>query len=293
MNDPELNVGPRLARTDVTPVGAISSFLIREGLMTRADVENVAAKQREENISFVEAIRRMRLIDDGVLREAVAHQFGFLMPDRGLGGLSSELVTAFNPESRNADALRSLRTQLSVQGLGEKFKLVSILGGSAGAGATYVAANLGVLYAQLGARTVIVDADLRNPRQHDVFGLGEGIGLADWIIDSAGPHSVRQVRSIPNLHVLRSGTLPPNPQEILSRKSFRLVCDMLALRHDVVIVDAAPTHLNSDAMTVSLVTQYCALVARQNSTHLWEMRGLSEQLKAAGIRIAGSVLNRF
>lgn len=293
MNIPEIDLGARLTRADAPLVGAISSFLIKEGLLNHADVEQAAARQRSEHISFIEALRRMRVVDEHVLRDAVARQFGYLSADQGIQDLSRELVTAFDPGSRNADALRALRTQLSIQGLGESFKLIALAGAGRGAGASYLVANLGVLYAQLGARTLIVDADLRHPRQHAIFGLADGIGLSDWMIESAGPHSIREVMPIPNLHVLRAGTLPPNPQEMLSRRTFRAIAEMLSARYDVVIFDSAPTHLNADAMTVSLVTRACALVARQNVTKLWELRSMSEQLANAGVRIAGSILNSY
>jgi hypothetical protein len=131
----------------------------------------------------------------------------------------SELVVACDPFHACAEELRALRTQLVIRwdNAGVKARRLAIVSPGAQEGRSYLAANLAVAFAQLGQRTLLVDADLRAPRQHALFGLDAASGLAALLAGRAGREVLRALPDFGPLSVLPAGAPPPNPQELLSR----------------------------------------------------------------------------
>ena len=110
-----------------------------------------------------------------------------------------------------------------------------------GDGKSFICANLAVVFAQLGESTLVIDADLRRPTQQTIFGLRNRMGLSGVLSGRAGLSEVRRMRSLPNLSILPAGAMPPNPQELLSRGTFRRVLKEMSAHFDVILIDCAPS----------------------------------------------------
>ena len=116
-------------------------------------------------------------------------------------------------------------------------KALAIVSPSHGEGRSFIAANLAIVFSQLGERTLLVDADLRTPCQHELFKLGNTPGLSGLLAGSSNHHAVLRVPSLPGLSVLPAGAVPPNPQELLGRPAFVEAVYTLSRDFDVIIID--------------------------------------------------------
>src|SRR5260221_722557 len=184
----EIQINPE---ENVLPIGGSGRFLVREdrrigsilaeeGKLGVEDIERVMELQQSKGMRFGEAAQRLGLITEDDLRCAVAKQYDLphLLP--GNESISSELVVAYEPFHPRAEELRALRTQLlmrwSKAGVGHRMLVIASPGSREGR--SYVAANLAVVFSQLCERTLLIDADLRAPRQHRIFNIPDRIGLA-------------------------------------------------------------------------------------------------------------------
>jgi protein-tyrosine kinase len=197
------------------PIGVILSDW---GRVSQENVQRILDYQRKAGLPFGEAGIAMGLITEEDVRQALSLQFGQAcpMPDAGLG---PELLAAWQPESEAVEHLRALRSQLMLRWFENdaRHAALAVLSAGPGEGRSYITANLAVLFSQLGKRTLVIDADLRRPRQHEIFGLSSRVGLSTILSGRAGREAVIEIESVPGLAVLPAGALPPNPQELLAR----------------------------------------------------------------------------
>jgi len=172
-------------------------------------------------------------------------------------------------------------------------RAISVVSASRKEGRSYLAANLAIVFSQLGERTLLVDADLRNPRQHHLFGLSNRAGLAQMITGRAGPSAIERVPAFMDFSVLTAGSTPPNPQELLSRPAFSTVLSDLSASYDVIIVDTPSAEEGADAQTVAVKTRAALIVARKDRSFLGDLQDLSDSLHHATTAVVGVVLNDF
>ena len=158
---------------------------------------------------------------------------------------------------------------------------------------TYLVANLAVVFSQLGKRTLLVDANLRQPRQHEIFRITEKQGLSDILAGRAGVEVVSKINAFENLSVLSAGTLPPNPQELVSRPEFQHLINSFAINYDVILIDTPSFSAGADTYAIAAMLGGTVLVARQSSTRVLDVATAVEQLKQNGTQIVGSVLLDF
>ena len=150
-----------------------------------------------------------------------------------------------------------------------------------------------MVFAQLGERTLLIDADLRNPCQHRLFGLDNAVGLSAVLSGRAGPEAVQPIPKLPSLSVLPAGALPPNPQELLARQAFPELLKQLAAQVDVILLDTSAAGESADAQTVAVRAGAAVIVARKNSARTWRVQGVSDSVAQGRATIVGSVLNSY
>jgi len=189
--------------------------------------------------------------------------------------------------------LRALRSQLILRWFSEGYKALSIVSSSAGEGCSNLAANLAVVFSQLGEQTLLVDANLRDPVQHKIFNLTEQRGLSDILVGRADLDVVTKIDSFVDLTVLGAGTVPPNPQELLSRASFAEFMAQAIAHYDIVIVDTPPAIETSDAQAIARKCGGALLVSKLNQTRLSDIENIRDQLLSSGVRVVGAVVNDF
>jgi len=225
--------------------------------------------------------------------QTVAQRFNYPYLQPGDGGFSKSLVTAYQPFSPQAEAIRSLRSQLTLRWLDEEHKQLALVGLGSEESSSLLAANLAIVFSQLGQRTVLVDANLRNPRQHELFNLGKRQGLSDLLAGSAGMEAISRIPSFADLSVLPAGTLPPNPQELLGRPAFRLLMRDLATQYDVTLLDTPDGLLYADTQNIVAATGAALLVIQKHHGRMDDAVVLQGQIADARAQIVGAVLNEF
>lgn len=269
--------------------------LLREaGKLSVADAERVSSRQKAENLRFGETALRLGLITEADLQQALARQFSYHYLAPGEGSFSRELVAVYQPFGRQSENLRALRSQLMLRWFANGRRALTVAGIHAGDGASYLAANLAIVFAQLGQRTLLVDADLRSPRQHALFNLGHRAGLSDLLARRASSAAaVVHLASIPNLAVLTAGAVPPNPGELLSGAALPAQLDAFAQDFDVILLDTSAADDSADAAMVAARSRGALLVLRQDHTRLAAAAAFQSNLVSAGAALIGTVLNAF
>jgi protein-tyrosine kinase len=280
-----------LIRTD----RCIGALLVEEGKLTPREVERVLERQRKEHTRFGEAAVRLGLISEDDVRFALAKQFDMPHFTPASEGPSRELVAAFAPFHPRTEELRALRTQLLIRWYNPENgrKALVVASPENGDGRSYTAANLAIVFSQLGARTLLVDADLRKPRQHQVFALPEGQGLSTILSGRTDHKANFPVPGMTRLSVLPAGPLPPNPQELLSRPTFASFMKDLNAIYDVIIIDTPPARHFADVQSVTFRAGDALVVTRKNHSSVATTQKVIRDLAATGARVVGTVVNEY
>lgn len=271
----------------------IGQILMARGRLTAAQVTMVLEEQEKSKQRFGEVALRLGLVSTKDIEDALALQFGYTALEPSSGQLPAKVVAAIAPASPFAEALRGLRSQLMMRWFdgtpGQSALAVTSV--DRGDGKSFITANLGVTFAQLGENTLIIDADLRHPTQHLVFGLPNRMGLSGVLSRRAGLEEIVQIPNIGNLSVLPSGPLPPNPQELLGRPEFSRLLNELSSVYDVILVDTPSAQQSSDAHVVAQRAGAALIVGRKNRTRSAEISQLASIMSNSGIQILGTTLN--
>lgn len=273
----------------------IGSILAEEGRLDAADIQRVMQLQHMEGLRFGDAALRLGLINIDDLHGAIAKQYNLphLLP--GNDSFSDELVIAQDPFNPRAEELRGLRTQLLIRWsrAGVKHRVLAIVSPGAGEGRSYVAANLAVAFSQLGERTLLIDADLRNPRQHQIFNVSDRVGLSAVLSGRVGRSAVAPVPEFGALSLLPAGARPPNPQELLAGLGLGVLLHELRTEFDVILIDTAPARAYADAQAVAFRAGNALVVARKDTTRLADTKTVIRELGDMGAHIVGTVFNSF
>ena len=204
----------------------------------------------------------------------------------------NRLYTADDLGHPLADAFRALRTNIEMSQADQPLKTILVTSADIGDGKTSVAANLALSIAQRDKEVVLLDADLRRPSVHDFFGLTNDQGLVDLISDRAAISDVLRCKEDKKVAVLTSGDTPPNPTELLSSEKFDQLLSRVKETTDVVIIDGPP-FIVADAMVIASKVDGVLLVVRPGHTRRSLALGALEQIKLAGAKVVGVVLNRI
>ena len=207
------------------------------------------------------------------------------------GEVNEGLVTAVNAHSTGAEAYRTLRTNLIFSQAVQTLKTIVVTSASPGEGKTTTAANLAVTFAQQGMRVLLVDCDLRRARLHKMFKVPREPGLTELALEHEVAANVIRETPVENLSVLTSGTLPPNPSELLGGPRMEAVLEILRERFDVIVLDTPPLLAASDASVLGTKTDGVLLVVRAGQTERAAGQQAVQQLSTVGARIIGAVLN--
>lgn len=202
----------------------------------------------------------------------------------------ASLVAYSDPKSPAAEAYRILWTNIKFAGLDKPCRSILITSATLGEGKTTTVANFGIVAAQAGARVCLVDADFRRPSLHRLFGLGNGRGFTTALVEDLPFAKVAQ-STLPNLSVLTSGPLPPNPAEVVGSKRMRELLAGAGEDFDLVLCDSPPLISVSDGVALSAQCDGVILVIRAGSIPHDVIRRAAEQIEAVQGRILGVLLN--
>jgi chain length determinant protein tyrosine kinase EpsG len=278
---------------------SIGDILAELRHLTAAQVEKVLEYQRSKGVRFGEAAVALGLASKDDVLFALAQQFHYPYAPEEKGKLKGDLVALNEPFSARAEGFRALRSQLMMRLFGEADaaqgggRALAIISTDSGDGKTYTATNLAVSLAQLGGRTLLVDADMRNPSVHEAFNLNNQTGLSGILSGRADKQVIQQVPAIPSLFVLTVGTTPPNPQELVERPAFGLLLRELVAKFDHVIVDTPAAVHGADAAVIAAKCGAALVLARKNKSRSDALRELVASLAGAPVKLTGVVFNEF
>jgi polysaccharide biosynthesis transport protein len=206
----------------------------------------------------------------------------------------SRLIAVREPRSPVVEAFRSLRTNIQFAGVDQPIRTLLVTSAGPSEGKSTVAANLAVVMAQAGLKVVLFDGDLRRPTVHKQFNQANRAGLTDAIMRDPNQWSgITLASGVPNLSLLLSGTLPPNPSELLGSKRMHQLLDHLHQFNDVVIIDAPPLLPVTDALVLAPMTDGVILVIDYGGTRIGEALQGKTQLDQSGARLLGVVMNKI
>lgn len=278
--------------TEVQHKQTIGRILLDSGKLNPEDADRIINTQKKFGLRFGDAAIKLGLLSEDDISQAVSQQFDYSFLTIDDESIDKSVIAAFQSFGNQVEALRSLRSQLSLRWFTDKKSLV-ITGARAGQGASYVSANLAVMFAQLGYKTLLIDADMRNPTQQGLFKNANRIGLSDLLANRSGMDCIKQINGIDNLAVLFSGTTPPNSLELMGNGRFLELNNRLSEAYDVIIVDTPPMLEYSDSQLLASVTGGSVIVAKKHNASFTDLEKAKKQIAVAGAEPVGVVFNAF
>jgi protein-tyrosine kinase len=291
------NVKEELSKTlETVPHNrAIGAILVDAGRISERDVAEIQSYAEQNNMLFGAAGMALQKIGIADLEFALGRQFHYPTLPHGPNGLvSDEVIAAYLPQAATVEDLRTLRSRLVVDWMNQtKHNVLAIVSPDEKDGRSWLAANLAVVFAQAGERTLLIDADMRRPRQHELFKLSDSLGLSALLTGRAGKETARRIHPELRLFVVGAGVLPPNPQELLTRPVFEVVINKFAAQFDVVIIDTPAARPSADAQIVAARAGSALVMARRNHTGEVALQSTVQSLVDSRVRVVGSVMNEF
>ncbi|MCM2332401.1 MAG: polysaccharide biosynthesis tyrosine autokinase [Anaeromyxobacteraceae bacterium] len=242
----------------------------------------------------------LEMLDTSITtREQVEERLGLpflgIIPriEQQVGGeeLASELYVHVNPMSAPAECLRSVRANLLFMSPERPLRTILVTSSGPSEGKTTTAVSLAQIMADGGNRVLLVDADMRRPRVHTVFGISRGTGLSSLILGDGLLEDAVQPSSINNLWVLPCGPIPPNPSELLHTSNFNALLAELAARYDRVIIDSPPAGVVADAVVIATQVDGTVVIIKAGQTFRDAAARTVRALIDVKARILGAVLN--
>jgi chain length determinant protein tyrosine kinase EpsG len=274
----------------------LGEILVSHGKLAVNDVERVVKYQHEKGLYFGDAAVQLRLVKQNDVLQALSVQFGYSYA-QNKEAFSPELIMAHSPFGEQAEIFRNIRSQLLAGGLGSEQNMLSIVSPESKEGRSYLAANLAVAFSQLGRSTLLIDADLRAPRQHIIFNFTRRIGLSTML---TGRIRIKDLEGLPDsfpsfskLAVFGCGAVPPNPAELLGSGTLPLMLRELVKYFDYIIIDTPPAVYQGDVISIASAAGNALMVARLDQSRMAYMKNLQSTLTQAGVKVIGTVLNQF
>jgi len=274
---------------------AIGSILVEQGRLTVVDVDEIQRFAGEHGLRFGDAAVQLKLLTPADVDVAIAQQFNYpILARGGEGGVADDVVAAYQPQSALVEPLRVIRSQLLLRWRNTEIrKVLAITSPERAEGRSWFAANIAAVLAQNGERTLLIDADMRHPRQHELFNLSNAVGLSALLTGRAGREVVMRIHPQLRLFVLPAGILPPNPQELLGRPVFDVVLEHFAEQYGVIIIDTPAATETSDAQIVAARTGAAVMLARRNHTRHRELTATMQRFTQTGVNVIGSIINEY
>jgi protein-tyrosine kinase len=293
----------------------LRDVLLASGRFTPDAIERIHAAMSSLQMSFADAAIHLGLITweeyaeavraarsevppapQGIIQRALAripHKGGLPMRSTTQVRASSSLVMVNQPESDYSERIRALRTELSLlSGNARGAELISVLSPCRGEGRTKLCAELAIAFAQLGRRTLLVDADLRRPQIHTLFEAENNFGLAQALAEG-GALNTLGVEHIPQLSIITAGPVASNPLELVSSPYFEMAIVEWRNAYDIVLIDTPPITEYSDGIAIASLAEEVLVVTRANSTPHKNLREMLRRLASTQSRIVGAVINSF
>lgn len=276
------------------PIGEI---MCQANNLSPEQIEQILAYQREKGGRFGEAAVALGLASGDEVLWALSQQFHYPYSQDTNQSFHPDLVVARQPFSDQAEAFRTMRSHLIMKMFSAPTQVrhaLAVLSPDSGDGKSYFAANLAAAFSQLSGRTLLIDADMRTPRQHEIFGLTDSsLGLTSILTGRATSRAIHPIPQLPSLYVLPVGVAPPNPIELIERPAFGLLMRTLMTKFDRIIVDTPAASRGADGAVIAAKCGAAALIARRDHSRLTALQNIVNTVSLGNTRIVGSIINEF
>lgn len=270
---------------------SIGKLLLDSGKIQAEDADKILNEQASSGLRFGDAAVKLGLLKKSELEEVLSKQFDFSYINDAEIEIDPMLVSAYQPFSRPVEQIRTLRGQLGIRWFDEN-KSIVIFGPESKVGTSTISANLAVSFAQLGKKTLLVDANMRNPSIQNLFKIENKRGLSDVLISrSEFEDAVYKCKRLDNLSILTAGATPPNPVELLGRPKLNDVVKQLENTYDVVIYDAPAATEHCDAHMLLSFIKGAVLVIRKNKSTVKHIEHVQKELAVNNAIAVGAILN--
>lgn len=215
--------------------------------------------------------------------------------------MKKEIVVINDPKSPEAEMFKNLRTNIQFMNADSKKKVMLVTSTLPSEGKSYISANLAAAFAQLDRRVLIIDADMRKGRQYNLFNVRSRPGLSnylsgvtdqDFMKDKDNIFNYVQETEVRNLYLISAGNVPPNPSELIVSPRLKSAINNLVAKFDIIIFDAPPTLVVTDALLLVRMVDFAILVTAQNETTTENLKKAQSAIENVGGKIAGVVLNK-
>jgi receptor protein-tyrosine kinase len=306
---------PASGPSDSDAGGDLQSALSARFGMSSENVQAVYELMQRRNLSFSEAAAHLGFLIDGPAeepvvpkqtdgrsestglietairkiasnRQVVVRQGEMVKPGR-------ELILAHNADHPRSEKIRALRTELLLLSEASSgANVIALLSACAVEGRSQLSAELAISFSQLGRRTLLVDADMRQPKQHVLFGSTNLSGLSDAIALNQKP-LFHPVDGLSHLSLLTSGSIPSNPLELLSDGRFAKTLEDWRRSYEFVVLDTPPISKYADGLAIATLAGRVIVLSRAQHTSFRDTRGLLRRLATTQSQILGAVINHF
>jgi protein-tyrosine kinase len=270
----------------------LGEILVQMNVITEEDQEKVYKRQEETGKPFGECALQMGLVTEKQLEQALGLQFSHQAPVKGGWPMAGDAVQAHEPFSSFSESMRTVASRLMSKWWKPGNKTVAVVSAEPREGRSHVAANLAIATAQLGYRTLLIDANLRRPRQHEIFKLQPHPGLSRILCGVLEEETIRRVPFLDNLTLITAGAVPPNTTELLVHDEFAALLKRAQRSFDIVIIDTpAYSGRDPDAEIIAKAAGSALLVGVKNRSRIRALTKIRERLKHGNVQIAGMIMN--
>ena len=211
--------------------------------------------------------------------------------------MNSEIRLSSNPKSRFSEAIKTIRTNLAFSSIDKELKVILITSPEAGDGKSYISANLAVAYAQEGKKVLLIDADLRKGRQHEIYDVQNPIntGYSNLILrytDGMNIDKYIETTNIKNVFLIPTGPTPPNPIELLDSEKNAKFIEKAKDKFDIIILDCPPVIGLSDALVITKFSDVNIVVVSNKKTKFENLDRTKKIFEQANKKIDGVIINK-
>ncbi|SEF80778.1 CpsD/CapB family tyrosine-protein kinase [Paenibacillus sp. UNC499MF] len=204
---------------------------------------------------------------------------------------SKVLIADINPKSQISEAYRVLRTNIQYSSIDRKITTLLVTSAQPAEGKSTTVSNLAITYAQEEKKVLLIDADLRKPTMHKLFGISNRSGLTNLLLGDAPIHEVAIPSHLPNLHLIPSGPATPNPAEMLASKRMTQFIEQAKTEYDIVLIDSPPILAVTDAQILATKCEGVILVLNYGKVKREVARRAVDSLEHVGVKPLGVVIN--
>ncbi|OME80791.1 capsular biosynthesis protein [Paenibacillus sp. FSL A5-0031] len=203
------------------------------------------------------------------------------------------LITELNPKSPISEGYRMLRTNIEFSTINQKLQIIMVTSSKPSEGKSTTCANMAVAFAQANKKVLLIDADLRKPSQHHIFGKSNRSGLTTALLNQLKLEDIIQFTNTENLSIIQAGPTPPNPSELLSSEQMAELLKTARERYDVVIIDTPPIMSVTDAQIVATQSDGVVLVIDSGKVKKDVALKAKASLEHVKANLIGVVLNKI